>query len=106
MHSFPFLFLTVSVNWQIFAYFPEPAKCGTPTKVLFVMHGVNRDAEAEFRRNIPLDRAKHNLQPEKHNFVLLVPEFSAELFPSRNNYNFGGIFQVTRHSLFRITAVQ
>jgi hypothetical protein len=66
------------------------------------MHGVNRDAEAEFRRNVPLDHAKHNLRPEKHNFVLLVPEFSEELFPSRNNYNFGGIFQVTRHSLFHI----
>lgn len=60
------------------------------------MHGVKRDAEAEFRRTIPLgsSRNTHSLLPEQYNFVLLVPEFSNTLFPHRNAYNFGGMFEV------------
>jgi len=82
---------------RVFAYFPEAVQTGEPTNVLFVMHGVNRNAEETFRRIVkanrnPLD--SHVLLPEKYNFVLLVPEFSKELFPGRNAYNFGNVFQV------------
>ena len=84
---------------RVFAYFPETVHQAS-TNVLFVMHGVKRDAEAEFRRSIPLDAAgsdssmdRQSLLPEKHNFVLLVPEFSTDLFPKRNEYNFGAVFQ-------------
>jgi hypothetical protein len=84
---------------RVFAYFPEAVQTGEPTNVLFVMHGVNRNAEETFRRiatprrhSAPLDA--HALLPEKYNFVLLVPEFSKELFPGRNAYNFGNVFQV------------
>jgi hypothetical protein len=82
---------------RVFAYFPEVVQNGEPTNVLFVMHGVNRNAEETFRRIAPAHRNPLDaeaLLPEKHNFVLLVPEFSAELFPGRNAYNFGNVFQV------------
>ena len=83
---------------RVFAYFPEAVQTGEPTNVLFVMHGVNRNADETFRRIVkanrnPLD--SHVLLPEKYNFVLLVPEFSKELFPGRNAYNFGNVFQVS-----------
>ena len=79
---------------QVFAYFPKAVETGGSTSVIFVMHGVKRDAEEEFRRTIPLGASEETLLPEEHNFVLLVPEFSAELFPKRNSYNFGNIFEV------------
>lgn len=82
---------------RVFAYFPAAVHHGAPTNVLFVMHGVKRDAENEFRRSIPVgsdsSSDRHLLLPEKHNFVLLVPEFSADLFPDRNDYNFGAVFE-------------
>jgi len=80
---------------KVLAYFPKSVDTGKPTDVLFVMHGVKRDAEAEFRRIIPLgsSRNTHSLLPETHNFVLLIPEFSNVLFPHRNAYNFGGMFE-------------
>ena len=79
---------------RVFAYFPEAVPTMEPTNVLFVLHGVNRNAEDCFRRIVPADGS--NAAPEEHNFVLLVPEFSTELFPGRSAYNWGNVFQVRR----------
>jgi hypothetical protein len=85
---------------RVFAYFPEAVYNKEYTSVLFVMHGVNRNAEETFHRILRTDQKDHcnpltkkDLLPELHNFVLLVPEFSAELFPERNAYNFGNVFR-------------
>ncbi len=85
---------------RVFAYFPEAARGGDPTNVLFVLHGVSRNAEDYFRRIVPAEPAsplgERKVLPEEHNFVLLVPEFSTELFPERSAYNWGNVFQVRR----------
>lgn len=62
--------------------------------MLFVLHGVKRDAEEEFRRIVPPGASREELLPEELEFVLLVPEFSTALFPGRNAFNFGGTFEV------------
>ena len=72
---------------RVFAYFPEAVNTGKQTSVLFIMHGVHRNAEEMFHRIVPPDQgcsrdplANKHLLPELHNFVLLLPEFSAALF--------------------------
>ncbi len=64
---------------RVWYYLPE--KAGPNTPVLFVMHGVNRDA----------DRYRDEWLPhaQKYGLLLLVPEFSKELFPTEENYNQG-----------------
>lgn len=85
---------------RVFAYFPEAVRTGKQTSVLFVMHGVHRNGEEMFHQLVPPDKGgsvqplvKKHLLPEMHNFVLLLPEFSAALFPERNAYNFGNVFR-------------
>ena len=85
---------------RVFAYFPEAVRTGKQTSVLFVMHGVHRNAEEMFQQIVPPDKScsrdplvNKRLLPELHNFVLLLPEFSAALFPERNAYNFGNVFR-------------
>ena len=63
---------------RVFAYFLEAVSTGKQTSVLFVMHGVNRNAEEMFHRSVPPDQgcsrdslANKHLLPELHNFVLL-----------------------------------
>lgn len=58
-------------------------KGGANRPVLFVMHGLNRNA-SEYR-----DQWRD--LAETHNFVLIVPEFSKADFPDREGYNFGGM---------------
>lgn len=64
----------------IWYYLPE--KAGPDAPILFVMHGVNRDA----------DRYRNEWQPhaQKFGFVLVAPEFSRAEFPGDDAYNFGG----------------
>jgi poly(3-hydroxybutyrate) depolymerase len=52
--------------------------------VVFVMHGVNRNAD-EYRDQW------HDLAKE-HDFLLVVPEFSERLFPGSEAYNLGNVF--------------
>ena len=85
---------------RVFAYFPEAVNTGKQTSVLFIMHGVHRNAEEMFHLIVPPDQgcsrdplANKHLLPELHNFVLLLPEFSDALFPARNAYNFGNVFR-------------
>src|SRR5262245_61817828 len=64
----------------VWYYLPQDA--GPDAPVLFVMHGVNRDADRY--RDEWLPHAK------KYGFVLLVPEFSKEAFPDEA-YSFGNV---------------
>ncbi|EKX48465.1 hypothetical protein GUITHDRAFT_162373, partial [Guillardia theta CCMP2712] len=61
---------------KVFAFIPEGWNEETP--VLFVMHGVNRDAKEMFHKLVD-----KRLLPQKHHFILLVPYFSQEQFPTR-----------------------
>lgn len=56
----------------------------TPDRpVIFVMHGMRRNAE-EYRD-------QWHEQALAHNFLLLVPEFSLEDFPASRHYNLGNV---------------
>ena len=56
-----------------------PAKFKADTKVLFVMHGVKRNADTY--------RDAWKDYSDKHGFILLVPEFDSKKFPGSNSYN-------------------
>ncbi len=64
----------------VWYYLPQDAKPDTP--VLFVMHGVKRDG----------DRYRDEWQPyaQEHGFIVVAPQFSQELFPGSDGYNYGG----------------
>lgn len=59
---------------------------GTPANapVVFIMHGVKRDADRYLSEWVATAR--------EHGFVVVVPEFTARAFPGANGYNFGGVF--------------
>lgn len=58
-----------------------PARVTATTPVVFVMHGVGRDADRYFTEWAPL--------AARHGFVLVVPEFSQGDFPDSRGYNTG-----------------
>lgn len=62
-------------------YASRPASLGADRPVVFVMHGVNRNAN-DYRDQW------HELAVE-HDFLLLVPEFSQADFPGSGGYNLG-----------------
>jgi poly(3-hydroxybutyrate) depolymerase len=70
----------------VWYYLPKNVRSDAP--VLFVMHGVNRDA----------DRYRNEWEPhaEKQGFILLCPEFSNAAFPGEEGYNFGNILDQER----------
>ena len=73
-------------DWQgrslpIWYYVPEPT--AKPQRVVFVMHGVLRNA-ADYRDN-------WRAAADKHGLVILAPEFSRDDFPGAAAYNLGGI---------------
>ncbi len=67
---------------RIWYHVPEAVQAGTP--VLFVMHGVQRDADRYRDDWSGLSR--------QHGFVLVVPEFDREHFPGMEAYNLGNVF--------------
>ncbi|MBL9081107.1 MAG: CapA family protein [Planctomycetales bacterium] len=69
----------------VWYYAPEQGVEAAP--VLFVMHGVNRDA----------DRYRNEWLPhaQKHGVLLIVPEFSAAAFPGEQKYNQGNVLDAT-----------
>lgn len=71
----------------VWYYVPEDAPPDAP--VLFVMHGVKRDA----------DRYRNEWMPhaQKHGFILVCPEFSEASFPGADAYNFGGTVDAKGH---------
>lgn len=60
----------------------RPATLKPDAKIVFVMHGANRNGETY--RNQWIEHA------ERENFLLLAPEFPYNLFPSAD-YQFGGL---------------
>jgi len=67
---------------RVWYHVPDAVEAGTP--VLFVMHGVNRDADRY--------RDQWSALARQHGFVLVVPEFDREHFPGAEAYNFGNVF--------------
>ena len=66
---------------RVFVLRPEAA--GPDAPVVFVMHGVKRDADRYFADWRPL--------AERHGFVLVVPEFPESEFKGAAGYNLGGL---------------
>ena len=64
-------------------YLLRPENAGPDAPVVFVMHGVNRDADRYFAEWRPF--------AEKYGFILVVPEFPVKKFPGAANYNLGGV---------------
>jgi len=67
-----------------FYYLPNTWTTRTP--LLFVCHGILRDADAYFAR-----WRKGGGQDTRH-YALMVPEFSEEHFPGRARYNSGNVY--------------
>ncbi len=65
-------------------WYALPAELKPETRVLFVMHGVLRNGE-EYR-DAWLDLAR------KHEFVLIVPEFSNKHYRGSPRYHFGNVY--------------
>ena len=65
-------------------YLARPAHLAPDRPVVFVMHGVQRNAD-EYRDQW------HKLAME-HDFLLVVPEFSDDDFPEPEAYNLGNVF--------------
>ena len=59
----------------------KPQTAGANSRILFVMHGVNRDADRY--------RDEWAGLAVKHRFIVIVPEFSRSDFPGAASYNTG-----------------
>jgi len=66
---------------RVWYHLPETGRPETP--VLFVMHGVNRDADRY--------RDQWSALADQHGFVLVVPEFDEAGFPGSAGYNLGNM---------------
>jgi hypothetical protein len=71
-------------NPPIRVFITKPLHLATDRPVVFVMHGVNRNA-GDYRDQW------HELAKE-HDFLLVVPEFSDRYFPGTGAYNLGNVF--------------
>lgn len=67
---------------DVWIYHPESAGADAP--VVFVMHGLQRDADRYLREWAPI--AAH------YHAMLVVPEFSRVTFPGAAGYNLGAVF--------------
>ena len=65
-------------------FITRPAGLAADRPVVFVMHGVQRNAE-EYRNQW------HELALQ-YDFLLVVPEFTQQDFPGAEGYNFGNVF--------------
>ena len=68
---------------RVFAFLPPAATRKELTSVLFVVHGVRRNAEDAFQQALSA--------VDCQNCVLLVPEFSTQHFPGIWGFNYGNI---------------
>ena len=80
---------TASHNKQIPVWYYAPVEINLNTPVLFVMHGVERNAQ-KYR-----DHWIKNA--EKLKLLLLAPEFSQKFFPESNQYNLGNMYSSIKH---------
>ena len=65
-------------------FLTRPPKLSANRPVIFVMHGQSRTAEQY--------RDEWHALALKHDFLLVVPEFSEENFPKSRKYNLGNVF--------------
>ena len=65
------------------AWYYKPATATRDSRVIFVMTGVKRNAEV-YRNNW----IRH---ADKHNFILVVPEFPRRYYNKSDDYTFGGV---------------
>jgi poly(3-hydroxybutyrate) depolymerase len=65
-------------------YLARPTKLAPDRPVVFVMHGVRRNAD-EYRDQW------YELA-EQHDFLLVVPEFNDKDFPGAEGYNYGNVY--------------
>ncbi|TRD12116.1 alpha/beta hydrolase [Erythrobacter insulae] len=73
----------VGPSLQVWTYVPPGINQKT-APILFVMHGVRRDADRY--RDEWIDEA------DKGGFIVIAPEFSQDNFPRSRNYNLGSLF--------------
>src|SRR5690554_3782016 len=64
-------------------FYHRPSGDISDRPVLFVMHGVQRNADTYRDNWVELS--------EKHRILVIVPEFSRELFPGSRSYNYGNL---------------
>lgn len=69
----------------ITAWYYKPATATRDSRIIFVMTGVKRNAE-DYRNNW----VRH---ADKHNFILVVPEFPRRYYNKSDDYTFGGVTQ-------------
>ncbi len=82
--SFVFQEAAVNAGRPLTVWYYRPTDSGPDSDVLFVMHGVNRDASRYLDEWIDVAR--------RHRAVLLCPEFSKTDWPEDFNYNLGNVF--------------
>lgn len=94
-------------SWQgspieVWAY--APTNLTPNTRVLFVMHGTNRDADRY--------RDEWASLAQKHNLLLIVPQFNKTDFPRALSYNLGNVFandnynKVNPEALWAFSAIE
>lgn len=81
------IYVETPAGLQQRVYLTRPAGLTADRPVVFVMHGVRRNAD-EYRDQW------HELAKE-HNFLLVVPEFSDRHFPGSQSYNLGKVFDAS-----------
>lgn len=65
-------------------YLHRPQRSGPDSPIVFVMHGVNRDGDRY--------RDEWRELAEQHGFIVAVPNFGRDDFPTTASYNMGNIF--------------
>lgn len=65
-------------------WYLRPAGTPPDAPVVFVMHGVKRDADRYLMAWVETAR--------EHGFIVVAPEFTSAAFPGAKGYNFGGAF--------------
>jgi hypothetical protein len=73
-----------SQDWEVPVWTYRPAHAGTDAPIVFVCHGLNRDAESY--------RNSWILHAERLGFLLVVAEFTTQSFPGSRSYNQGNLF--------------
>lgn len=85
---------------RVWFHVPDNYHANTP--IVFVMHGVGRDADRYYAEWQPL--------ATQLGFVLLVPEFSRQDFPGAAGYNLGNMFdengELNDESIWSFSAIE
>jgi len=80
-----FTYRVKSGNASIPVYYYVPDKLREDTKILFAMHGEERNAE-DYRNDW------RTIYDQHHNFIVLAPKFEQKWFPKAAGYNLGNMF--------------